>query len=167
MEQLTDEQGAVLSNDIDKLLDCAFRVRTQVREHTLDKHDIKFLTLSLDDLMTFLHSGAKDAWQRRILNVVFGYDNVFDVTVTNVYKLENVDSEGFNIMAHIKLPSVLHRGTFEYDFIIHVPNPYMRSVFQSLVEVPFKPFELEVSCSDFTSLMLDYRRLLTAPKLKF
>lgn len=165
MEQLTDEQGAVLASDLDKLLDCAFRVRTEIREHKLDSHDTKILALNLNDLMTFLHSDGMDAWRQRLLNVVFGYDNVFNVTVTKIYKLEDADDNTFNMMAHVKLPNILHRGTIEYDFIINVPNQYMRSVFQSLVEVHFKPFELEVSCTDFTSLMLSYRRLLTVPKL--
>lgn len=167
MDKLTKEQSTVLADNLDHLLDAAFRIRSQIKLGQLDKQDCKALNLYLNDLMTFLDADSQEAWRRRVLNVIFGYHNSFDATITKVYQIKD-DGDNFAILAHIKLPNIWkQRGMLDFDFIVKIDNPYMRSVFQGLADHRISSFEVEVSCDDFASQTLTYERLLTAPQIKY
>lgn len=165
MEKLTTEQAEVLAGDLDDLFDAAFKVRKEVRANQINQDDLVRLNVAAHQLFNLLQVQERNDWDRRMLNAVFGYHNHFQTTITHVYQVKDTGASTFDALAHIKLPNISpDQDAFESDFIIHVDNLYLRSLFHSLVDNKFTPFVIKATCDDFASQSMSYVSLVTAPQ---
>lgn len=166
MEKLTTEQAEVLAGDLDDLFDAAFKVRKEVRANQISADDLVRLNVAAHQLFNLLEVQERTDWDRRMLNAVFGYHNHFRTTITHVYQVKDTGDSTFDVLAHIKLPNIHpDQDSLESDFIIHVDNTYLRSLFHTLMDHKFTPFVIQATCDDFASQTMSYVSLVTAPQL--